>query len=74
MSERDFIMRKDGWGIQLIGPYPVGGDIHDTFKVDHLGNITGGHTKIQLPNNKKKTCSGTRDEIKGTSQPKTLSS
>lgn len=40
---------KDGWGIQPIGPSPLGGDIHDTFRVDREGNISGGHTTIQIP-------------------------
>lgn len=40
---------KDGWGVQPIGPSPLGGDIHDTFHVDNLGNINGGHTTVQLP-------------------------
>lgn len=40
---------KGGWGFQPMGPSPLGkGDIHDTFHVDRLGNLTGGHTTIQL--------------------------
>ncbi len=39
-----------GWGVQPIGPSPLGvGDMHDTFHVDSLGNITGLHTTFQLP-------------------------
>lgn len=44
---------KDGWGIQPIGPSPLGGDIHDTFKVDDSGNIFGGHTTVRLPGGQK---------------------
>ena len=41
---------KDGWGIQPISPSPLDrGDVHDTFKVDKLGNIIGGHTTVRLP-------------------------
>ena len=40
---------NNGWGIQPVGPSPLGGDIHDTFKVDPLGNISGGHTTIRIP-------------------------
>jgi hypothetical protein len=43
---------NDGWGIQPIGPSPLGGDIHDTFKIDPAGNISGGHTTIRIPGGK----------------------
>jgi hypothetical protein len=44
----DFEPRNSGWGLQPIGQ---GGndavkDVHDTFKVDDKGNISGGHTTI----------------------------
>ena len=46
----DFKPLNDGWGIQPIERLPGGGDIHDTFGVDSLGNILpGGHTTISLP-------------------------
>ena len=45
-----FIPLGNGYGMQPIGPSPLGtGDIHDTFRVDGFGNISGGHTTIQLP-------------------------
>lgn len=25
-----------------------GGDVHDTFKVDNTGNVSGGHTTVDL--------------------------
>ena len=40
---------NDGWGVQPIERLPGGGDIHDTFRVDDLGNISGGHTTIRRP-------------------------
>lgn len=39
---------RNGWGIQPIGSSPIGGDIHDTFKVDKSGDISGGHTTIRI--------------------------
>ena len=40
----------NGWGIQPIGPSPLGGgDIHDTFHIDDQGNIDGGHTTVRIP-------------------------
>ena len=47
----DFKPTSNGWGVQPIGPSPYGsgGDIHDTFKVDSNGVVTGGHATIQLP-------------------------
>ena len=45
---------NNGYGIQPLCPVPnYGGDIHDTFKVDKLGNITDGHTTLQIPGDKK---------------------
>lgn len=43
-----YIPLQSGWGIQPIGPSPIGGDIHDTFRVDGDGNISGGHTTIRI--------------------------
>jgi len=44
---------KNGWGIQPMGTSPLGiGDIHDTFRVDSQGNISGGHTTVRLPGGK----------------------
>ena len=45
---------KDGWGIQPMGPSPLGdGDMHDTFRIDPDGNISGGHTTVRIPGGKK---------------------
>lgn len=41
-----------GWGIQPLGSSPLGGDTHETFKVDSEGNITGGHTTVRIPGGK----------------------
>lgn len=51
----DFKPTSGGWGIQPIGPNPNGGrgDIHDTFKVDGSGNLSGGHTTVQGPGGQK---------------------
>lgn len=50
----NFKPTTNGWGIQPIGPSPLGGgDIHDTFKVDPNGNLSGGHTTIQNPGGSK---------------------
>ena len=46
------ILRKNGWVIQPGSPLPGGGDVHDTFRVDRNGNISGGHTTIRTPGNK----------------------
>lgn len=40
---------QHGFGIQPSGPTPLGGDIHESFTVDPFGNISGGHTTIQIP-------------------------
>ena len=40
---------NSGYGIQPMGPSPLGGDIHDTFQIDPLGNINDGHTTIRIP-------------------------
>lgn len=47
----DFKPSKDGsgYGVQPIDRLPGGGDVHDTFRVDQQGNVSGGHTTIQLP-------------------------
>jgi len=39
----------NGFGIQPLGPSPLGGDIHETFKVDREGNISNGHTTVRIP-------------------------
>jgi hypothetical protein len=50
----EFKPLNDGWGIQPIGPSPMGGgDIHDTFRIDPLGDIYGGHTTVQIPGGQK---------------------
>lgn len=39
---------NSGFGYQPIGPSPLGGgDIHDTFKVNENGDVSGGHTTVQ---------------------------
>jgi len=38
-----------GWGIQPIGSSPLGGDMHETFRVDSDGEISGGHFTIRIP-------------------------
>jgi len=40
---------QGGWGIQPIGPSPLGGDVHDTFRVNRQGNVSGGHTTARIP-------------------------
>ncbi len=40
---------KPGFGIQPMGPSPLGGDIHDGFNFDDKGNISGGHTTARIP-------------------------
>lgn len=51
MSEdsRDFKPLNNGFGIQPLGPSPLGGDVHETFKVDNDGNISNGHTTVRIP-------------------------
>jgi len=39
---------NNGWGVQPIGPTHLGGDYHDTFRVDPFGNIGGGHTTARI--------------------------
>jgi hypothetical protein len=39
-----------GWGIQPMGPSPLGnGDMHETFGVNRNGDIFGGHTTVRIP-------------------------
>lgn len=42
-------LNEAGWGIQPLGPSPLGGDIHETFQVSEAGELHGGHTTIRLP-------------------------
>ncbi len=44
-----FVPLNGGWGIQPIGPSPLGGDIHETFQVNEDGGISGGHTTVRIP-------------------------
>ncbi|MFH0852947.1 MAG: hypothetical protein V1853_00895 [bacterium] len=44
---------NNGFGIQPMGPTPMGGGIHDTFRVDPYGNISSGHTTAQIPGGQK---------------------
>jgi len=44
-----FLPLKNGFGIQSMGPTPLDrGDMHDTFRVDRLGNISQGHTTLRI--------------------------
>lgn len=44
---------NNGWGIQPMGPSPLGnGDTHDTFRIDSDGNLSGGHTTVRIPGGK----------------------
>lgn len=43
-------------------PKDLGGDVHETFKLDRYGNIYGGHTTIRLPGDFKKRFSWEDDE------------
>ena len=50
---------NNGWGFQptnssMFDTSMFKGDIHDTFRVDSFGNISGGHTTIQLSGYKPK--------------------
>jgi hypothetical protein len=49
LPEPKLVPLKNGWVIQLIGPSPLGGDIHETFRVDPSGDVTGGHTTARIP-------------------------
>ena len=40
---------NQGFGIQPLGTTPLGGDVHETFKVNELGEISGGHTTVRIP-------------------------
>ena len=40
---------SNGFGVQPLGSTPLGGDLHETFGVDKVGNILDGHTTIRLP-------------------------
>lgn len=46
------IRRSGGFCIQPLGPSPLGGDIHEGFKVDKNGNIKEGHTTIRIKGGK----------------------
>ena len=47
----NFVPLNNGFGIQPINNIntPYGGDVHDTFKVDPMGNIHNGHTTVRIP-------------------------
>lgn len=49
--DSDFKPTSGGWVIVPVEKNPGGrgGDIHETFKVDNAGNVTGGHSTIQTP-------------------------
>lgn len=41
--------KPSDFGIQPLGPSPLGGDMHETFGVDKAGNIRDGHTTVRIP-------------------------
>jgi len=43
---------KEDFGIQPLGPSPLGGDMHEAFNYDTEGNISGGHTTVRIPGGK----------------------
>lgn len=47
-----FIPLKDGYGIQPLDPSPLGGDMHETLRVNEKGNITEGHTTVRIKGGK----------------------
>jgi len=49
MPGEKFIPLDKDFGIVPLGPSPLGGDIHDGFNVDELGNISNGHTTVRIP-------------------------
>ena len=53
-SNPDFLPTSNGWGIQPIREStPFGGGMHDTFRVDKSGDLSGGHTTIEIPGGQK---------------------
>ena len=52
-SNPGFIPLDNGFGIQPLGPSPLGGDIHEGFRVDKDGNLLDGHTTVRIPGGKK---------------------
>lgn len=49
-----FIPRDNGWGVQPVQRLPEGGDVHETFRVNESGDISGGHTTVRLPDRTEK--------------------
>jgi len=47
-----FVPLRGGFGVQPLGPSPLGGDVHETFRVDRDGKVSGGHTTIRIPGGK----------------------
>ncbi len=35
--------------IAPLGPSPLGGDMHETFKFDRYDNLYSGHTTVRIP-------------------------
>lgn len=56
LFEPNFRRSKNGsgYGVQPIEPTVLGGDYHDTFRVNKYGDIDGGHTTFRLPGYKTK--------------------
>lgn len=44
-----FIPLNNGFGIQPLGPSPLGGDMHETFRVNEEGDLSSGHTTLRIP-------------------------
>ncbi len=41
---------KPDFGIQPLGPSPLGGgDMHESFNITPEGDIHGGHTTVRIP-------------------------
>lgn len=37
------------FGIQPLGPSPLGGDVHESFNINNAGDISNGHTTVRIP-------------------------
>ena len=53
MNPNPYFMPKKftNFGVQPIGRFEVNsfkGDIHDSFNVDHFGNVFNGHTTVRF--------------------------
>ncbi len=39
----------NGYGIQPLGATPLGGDLHETFRVSKIGELLDDHVTVRLP-------------------------